>query len=351
MTIVQAEEEFVKLLPARQSGKQPSPELRNAAKRWAEMVWAGAEARGPVFLSQSQIEQGLKLTENPVYICGVSHSGATLLHNLLDGHPDLVVLPSDGSYHTCFEPKASPLGDTERLKFFATEWMCRLVNPVNYPPYWLLGTSSARFCPYVDFGRYLLVWWAAVPRNRSNWPHLAVVLAYASATNKLEAKYWVDETAGNECFLERIWQDAPRAKAIQLISEPSSILSAHKKGNQFNIRNTLKDLRSSFRVAAEQAGNKHFLLVRNEELCKQPADTLKAITTFLDIGVSETLTDPTVAGKPVETDLKTSDGSISSNEKKLLHAFMADEVEKLSYPTESVNALSKFYLKLRHRLF
>jgi hypothetical protein len=78
--------------------------------------------------------------ERPVFICGAHRSGTTLMQSLLDGHPELIVLPSEGTYLTSFAYAARErpsVGDVDR---FIAEWIARLIDPI------LRSISAAPYC-------------------------------------------------------------------------------------------------------------------------------------------------------------------------------------------------------------
>jgi hypothetical protein len=326
---------------------------------------------GPMALSDVQVVKGNEFARHPVYICGVHRSGTTLVRDLLDGHPELVVLPSEGTYYTNLEAKLLALPeDRERAAFLGKEWLRRLANPINQPPYWLLGRSSDTRSPYVDFARYVMAWWEKVSKKNLQWPHLAIVLAYASCTDKLEAKLWVDKTPANERFLGRIWMEMPSAKIIQVIRHPYATLASRKKMEPaIKLRRALRDLKMSFRVAVEQSAlhNPGFLLVRYEELCDNPQLITEKMASFLHIHTSDTLSQPTVAGIPsqanssfnkepasgqiLKPDQHRQSEILSPAEQELIAAHIGKLAEKLNYPLKHVGFLKKVHLRLKYRLF
>src|SRR5947209_2532389 len=68
------------------------------AVEWSWAVWDEADQLGPLPLTDEQTGQGLRLAQNPVYICGVHHSGTAVVRNILEGQPEMVVLPSKSAY-------------------------------------------------------------------------------------------------------------------------------------------------------------------------------------------------------------------------------------------------------------
>ena len=223
--IIEREEALNALLPKTRLKERPPDELFAAAVSWSEVVWQGAAGVGPIILSNEVLKAGLQLAAHPVFICGVHRSGTTLVRDLLDGHDAMAVLPSEGTYFTNLEGKLLALPPGERDGFLCQEWLRRLANPINQPPYWLLGRSTASGSPYVNFARHFLAWWAVLKKDtNTQWPHMTVVLAYASCTGNLFAGMWVDKTPCNERFLGRIWREMPNARIIHVVREPTATL-------------------------------------------------------------------------------------------------------------------------------
>lgn len=366
-TIITAEHQLDALLPKRRLEDSPPAELMAAAGAWSDAVWAEAERVGPIILTDAEVLKGNKLAASPVYICGVHRSGTTLVRDLTDGHPDLVVLPSEGTYYTNLETQLLSLPANKRAAYLGKEWLRRLANPINQPPYWLLGKSGEEGSPYVDFARYVLAWWEKVDQNNPQWPHLVIVLAYASCTNNLSAKYWVDKTPANERYLNRIWKENPQAKIIHVIRDPLATLASRKKMEPgITVRSALRDLKISFKVAARQSAPKdeRFLLVRYEELCDDLQIVTEGMATFLNISHADTFKQPTVAGIPsqanssfnkeaasgqiLKADQHQQADILSKAERELIAAEVGELAGKLVYLMPVVGLLRKYYLKLRY---
>src|SRR6185312_10369023 len=263
--IIELENAFDILIPKRRIEESPAEEMFAAAALWTEAVWTKAEELGPISLTNEQTNDGLRIAQSQVFVCGVHRSGTTLMRDLLDGHPELVVFPSEGSYYTSLEPKLHAMPKDKWAKYLGIEWIRRLANPINQPPFWVLGRSTDTNSSYVNFARYLMAWWPIVNKENPMWPHVSIILAYASCTNRLTAKSWVDKTPTNERFLNRIWQEMPNAKIIHVIREPFSVINSVKMMDpSLNMQAALLDLELSFRIAFDLSPLKDpgYLLLR-----------------------------------------------------------------------------------------
>jgi len=158
--ILLLEKELDSLLPReRLIATSPSEALLETAAKWSDSVWKMAKELGELSFTKNQMEQALQFCERAVFICGVHRSGTTLLRDMLDGHPSLSVLPSEGTFITNQEQQILALPLDMRCSFLCKIWLKRLVNSINQPPYWLLGRSSTQSSPYVYFTRAFITWW------------------------------------------------------------------------------------------------------------------------------------------------------------------------------------------------
>lgn len=370
--LIKLETECNSLLPDRKNGQLPLNEFLEALKTWSDEIWRLSRQLGPLPLSASQIDAGLNLAMRPVFICGVQRSGTTLVQNLLDAHPELAVLPSEGTFLTNIVKHLRQRPAEKHEEFLATEWLRRLANPTNQPPYWLLGRSTLISSAYVDFARAFTAWYGIIPKNVdpeiTMWPHLVVILAYATSINCLNAKYWVDKTPANEKYIPQIWQQFPSAKIIQTIRVPSDVLLSRKKMEPSLILDAcLNDMKVSYQSAlALSEKEKHrYLLIRYEELCADEPFTVARIAQFLGIQQLAILFTPTVAGKlakanssfnadaPVGQIIKTSlnqgDKQLSNADRKLLSAYLFNTVVQLGYPVQPMGYIQSEWVKLKQR--
>jgi len=364
--IIETEHMLDELLPKRRLETSPPAELRHAALQWSELVWYEASLLGAAVLSEEDIANGLSMLQNPVFICGVHRSGTTLVQGLLDSHPQLSVLPSEGTYYTNIDAKLNSMPQSDWAKYMGTEWLRRMANPINQPPYWLLGRSLIHQSPYVDFARYVQAWFNILPKAiNTQWPHSAIILAYASVKGTLPSKYWVDKTPTNERFLQRIWAEFPKAKIIHVVRDPVATLTSRKAMEPgITLQNALKFLKTSYQVALAQSNDSRYFLLKYEDLCSNSESATQALTAFLQIENSPELTKATVAGLPAKANSSfEKDPSIGKilnaaehqqqelltiSDKKVIAAYVGKEAEALGYQLPEADVLTQLYAKLRY---
>jgi hypothetical protein len=372
--VVELEAALDRALPAGPFPRAPTPELLQAGAAWSACVWHNALAAGPIAVPEEDVRRGLDLGARPVFLCGAHRSGTTLLQNLLDGHPALLVLPSEGSFFTQVEPLLRRAPESLRAQLIGCEWLRRLANPSNQRPFWLLGRSTADGSPYVTFTRAFLAWWpvcashfaATVP----NWPLIPVALAYASCrSTHLPARLvrWVEKSPGNEQHLPRLWRAFPEAKAIHIIRDPADVFASRCRIEPRASRpgrrraQVLRELAATYSLAHEYSSRsdaQRYRLVRYEQLVAERVSVMNAVAKFLDIEIVAELYEPTVADAPAlpNTSFALTDGGAICHASKLapgqgalLDACVGASAERLGYRrTETLSKVRAQLIRLVH---
>jgi hypothetical protein len=376
LRILELEERLNHLLPQFRLEGKPNPALLTAAKKWSEAVWEFAEREVAHPFTDEVIEHGLRLSHNPIHICGVHRSGTTLVRDLLDGHPSLSVLPSEGSFFTNTQKHLKKLPQKQWQKFIGCEWLRRLANSINQPPYWLLGRSTEQESPYVFFARSLMAWRQIVEERFKKeifqQPLLSVVLAYTYALGKgtinPQLQYWVEKTPTNEKFLDRLWKEFPSAKVIHVVRHPVAVYASRKKleeqitDSSFSPRNTLRDMAVSYRTAVENTNqNENYFVLKFEDLVEHPSKVMKRLAEFLHIEFLPILLQPTVAGIPslsnssfnrsdTRGEILTTSALIPTDfltmkEQKVLSVVAGEDARTLGYDIRAVSRLKALWLK------
>lgn len=377
-TIARLEAAFDAHLPVTRL-EPPSRALWTAAQDWSARVWQTAEALGPSELDADTIARGLDLAARPVFVCGVHRSGTTLVRDLLDGHPSLLVLPSEGSFQQGTAGVLERMLPAERAGVVGREWLRRLANPINQPPYWMLGRTGERGSPYVRFAQALLAWWPLTERRFgrevSLWPLSAVVLAYASASTEPETwsqlVRWVEKSPTNELQLARLRAEFPDARFVHVVRHPLAVFASRKaierrtRATFRSMRQALKDLRATYRVALEETsrpGRGDYCLVRYERLIASPPDVMHEVAHALGIAFAPAMLEPTVAGRPsaanssfdagsrageMVSDARPIDHGLSPYERNLVIAAAGQRAAALGYSMDELSPWRTLLLRAR----
>lgn len=234
------------------------------------------------------------LYDHPVFVVGHRKTGTTLLLDLLDGHPDLVVLPGESNHFLTFLPQFGGL-PPEALAVEAQRWwLLRLVSPSGIPPFWAAGPWPV---PYRDFTQRLL---ALVPAYPDRDPLGLASVALASDA----AAAWVEKTPGQEHIVDEMLHRYPQARFLQVVRDPRSVAAAVSRldaqtGEETDLVALGLTIRRSFEAAAENTerlGPGRYLVVRYEDLVAGPEPAMRRVADFLGLEWSPTLLVPTVGG-------------------------------------------------------
>lgn len=307
-TLTALERAFDDQLPVGRLVGRPGRPLVDAARRWSAAVCAQAALAGPSPLTSATIDAGVALAARPVFICGAHRSGTTLVQRLLDGHPALSVLPAEGAGLSAI----AALSDDEGRAATTAEWLRRLANPTNQPPYWVLGRSTDTGSPYVEFAREVMAWWPVItsrlPAMVAQRPLLTAALAFTSFVGRLAgstpARRWVDKTPGNERILAGLRSQFPDAVIVHVIRHPLDVLASRKRleiearGSFGGLYRITRELAASLRVAAgHDPLDRRCCLIRYEELVADPRATVERLAGALGVVCNPALLQATVVGQ------------------------------------------------------
>lgn len=236
-----------------------------------------------------------RLLESAVFVVGYPKSGTTLLLGLLDGHPELAVVPGETRYFTDLLPAAA--GSRERvLDELHRRFVPYLVNPTGQPPFWLLGRPWEGEDGYLRFTRALF----ALARAHPARDPLALV---AAAFTDGVPHAWIEKTPLHLDHVDEILATYPRARFVQVVRDPrstaASICRFREHGWSLDMREVVRGIDRALRSALEQPrrlGEERYLVVRYEELVRSPERELARIAAFAGVEWDESLLRPTLAG-------------------------------------------------------
>jgi hypothetical protein len=291
----------------------PRRDPANTATMWATLdayVTALRARRRPGWTPDpARLAEAGAMRERAVFVGGYMKSGTTFLTALLDGHPELTVVPGEGRLLDNLVDRQRDRPYAERRRDQDRYWVARLANPTGQRPFWFLGPDDAA---YVEFVEYLEHWLGTLPEaDRS--PFLAAVLALHGANPRRAARprAWVEKTPGNELRVAALAALFPDARFAHIVREPLTTLASMKRLRRHRgwgrlpgpawIAGEARRLRRSIEagLAAETAlGPDRYRLVRYEDLVCNPRAEMEKVAAFLGIGWDDALLTPTVNGEP-----------------------------------------------------
>lgn len=244
------------------------------------------------------IQAAENFSTSPIFICGPMKSGTSLLTQLLDNHPDLLVMPGDSHYihHS---------GKWDRGQFdeISAFWLKRLINPTGKKPFWFIGPDRSQLETFLLYLQYFL-------SNTSRDIFLCVIMAVDAANAKTSTphpkRYWVEKTPHNELDARELKSRFPNAKFLHILRDPLENIASLKRMSEIRNQNTTsfeyaRLIRKLFRAAEQNQvtfGRETYFTLKYEDLVADPERVLDAICGFLDISFHETLLEPTENGRP-----------------------------------------------------
>lgn len=348
-----AEEAIDRLLPRGGESSNRSLLIEELSNYARTVVKAGRCAvEGPPQVTE--ISRTLSWLERPVFVCGHHRSGTTLLQQLLDGHPQIMVLPSEGSYFSSFGYVAQANPGNSDIDRFIAEWIMRLIDP-NQEPHFKLGRSSADRNPYVLLTRHFLAWNAAlrnkIPALASFAPLLALVAAYADVSGSpVKPTLWVEKTPLNEHYAPRLATFA-NARFIHVVREPAATLASLAENYRkagipgFKAARHALAISRSLQEASKNAARlrARYLILRYEDLTRETAREMRKVCTFLGISPDPVLLRPSVGGCVVRSNSSFDRGdagvvqapraalSLSALDRRLVHTLAGSAARVLGY--------------------
>ncbi len=242
--------------------------------------------------------RALAVQEGIVVLCGAMKSGTTLLVELLDNNPQLIVMPGDS--HLLASLSAEGSADAREL---SRHWLQRFINPKGQLPFWSYGQMEA---PYIS----LLCWmkyWRGVLGDLDRGPFLAAVLSHYCANPHRPARPngWVVKTPGNEFHVERFLALFPQAIFVHVFRDPRENLASLKRlyavrGWRWSAVAQSQRLARSFAAGLEnrkRLGANRYYCCRYEDVIRTPRTSMQRLAGFLRIHMTDDLLVPTINGR------------------------------------------------------
>jgi Sulfotransferase family len=366
------EARIARLLPDPHQGiSHDRPLLLGELSAYAASVVREARRLGAVGPTQTERERALGWLRFPVFVCGHHRTGTTLLQNLLDGHPDLRVIPNEATYLTSYAYAAHTTVSPEATNRFAADWICRFVDP-NFSPHFNLGRSQAGDNPSLLFVRRLLGWQDALgdawPACRRFTLLLSLVVAFGDVVSPLDVpRMWVDKTPLNEKNAVSLAQTFPEARFIQVVREPAATLASVIEAYRWERPVAESNFRRVWAInrSLELAARNHerlgprYLIVRYEDLCRAPGSEMERVRGFLTISPHPSLVVPSVGGRPVRSNSSFKRGdagvvvpprstpSLSMEADQLVRALTAARARDFGYDVRPLPLLRRLALLMR----
>jgi len=313
--------------------------------------------------------------ENSIFICGHRKSGTTLMLNLLDNHPELSVYPADSGFFYMYYPvcEIENYSSDEKINVMVTKIIGNLEDE--------LQNLSEKERGGIDFDieNFKKDFINFAKQNQLTPKDMLVSLSQAfkkNYKNSPSQTKWVEKTTSTEIYALDVSNWFPKSKFIHIIRDPRDNWASLKSGWDDRYKNfndskqrLIQSLIDRGKLGMEFAkynekifGKEKYLIIKFENLTRNPRETLNEICDFLQIKFDKILLEPTVCG--VNWKGNSFDGiefrsisdvnvtrwkeRIDENEAKLIEYYFADIMKNFGYeleydPKERAEAAKEHY--------
>ncbi len=245
------------------------------------------------------------LRDRPVFICGHPKSGTSLLRNLLDSHPALVVYPEEAVFFRRFLKEAGHLDIASQIHAAESLLLHIFTWNLEHPPASQAGFPDRDYSA-ISFDAVRQHFRGLCDEHPPRHPGdllAAAILSYGQVTAQLSDKTtaWVEKSPYNEYFTANIFKWWPYARCIHIVRDPRDNFASYQRKHgswtaKFFATNWLQSTRRGL-INAESYGPQRYLLLRYEDLVSKPDEVLNRICNYLEIGMDPGLFVPTRAGQ------------------------------------------------------
>lgn len=330
------------------------------------------------------------LIESPVFVCGASRSGTTLLMNLFDGHPNLMVFPHELHFLEHYRKKKFNPSDFFRTEFLNQKPQSFYCNSVSLSQHNNYMFRTYGPCSEFNFGNHNFDKFRSIYKENIKYGNKLkdIISSWAKAFFYSNNPGWVDyephcfvdkRPLDNEIYAIDLIKEFPRAKFIHLIRHPKGRYASVKKRlivsslparitkRLFEKKNTFRKFtefldRVSFKhvnyrnktdfvtafcannmltmkLALEnekEIGKDKYLVIRYEDLVQSRKTIMERIRKFLKINKSPLLFRQTLWRMPRR--------AISSFYSQYIDVTNVDPIDRANKNFEKITSVSERYL-------
>lgn len=249
---------------------------------------------------------------NPLFIHGYSKSGTSLLVALLDGHPDINVIPEESDYFD---------GIYFLVKQFIKSDKLNLEQKIDIIYYQLTHSTHIKNFfegknendprgnfDYRDFDTTAFeeTFKAYLKQSGISHQHVfdALAKAYIVGTKKsANQKYWLEKTPYHDLNVSNREQllnnHFDHYKVIHIFRDPrDNYLAYSKKRPELSIYDICFEWKRISNLALKWKKKEHNLIIRYEDLVLKTEETMKQILAFLSLKSDDCIYEPTKNGVP-----------------------------------------------------
>jgi hypothetical protein len=249
--------------------------------------------------------------DHPIFICGHRRSGTTLFNSLLDGHPNLLVIPGESGFFYQYyplydDPKYSAKQKQEQILSYCIKGIIDIVN--NHK-------SESTHDKHLDITK-LRETFIKLTQGCDLSPKTllsSLVLAFFNISAKSSSPMaWVDKTTSAEIYAAEALDWFPNAKFIHIIRDPrdnwASLISGWEKRMQYYndvperlMHSMIERGRFGYELSIlnlKRFGEKQYLIVKYEEMIANSDSVMRRVCDFIGISFHRNLLEPTICSVP-----------------------------------------------------
>jgi hypothetical protein len=245
----------------------------------------------------------LPFDQRACFIAGQAKSGTTLLAALLDGHPELLVLPQETAYFPTVLTKYRDRGRPAQFDYLTKESFSRVLFG---------GEPKWREHEYKNFPQpKFLETFERIAFDPANADRdlLALMAESYAATIGVpldRIKRWIEKTPANRNHVDEIFARFPDAKLLITLRDPRAILATQialektRKTKRFSVYYVIAHWRAAAKLARRvRAGDVPGLFVPFEQLVREPSAVMKNVCDYLAVAFDpDIVLVPTKIGQP-----------------------------------------------------
>ena len=237
---------------------------------------------------------------NPVFICGHRKGGTTVFHNLFDGHPELLVYPSDLNLLYAYFPQYLQPGFSDEQR---RERLDKVLFEDLKEQLKINNTGSL-----IDMDKFRSGFFERVGEDLVDMKKIisSLIMSFASTVNA-SGKVPVIKETSIEIYATEIFSWFPDAKFIQLLRDPRDNYGALKSGvSKYyskigeNEKETLASLIHRAKLGMEigfynlqKFGPEKYKMLKFEDVISNPEREMKSVADFMNIKFDPVLLSPT----------------------------------------------------------
>jgi len=247
--------------------------------------------------------ENLPFDQRACFIAGQAKSGTTLLGALLDGHPEVLVLPQETAYFPTVLTKYRNAGRRVQFDYLTKESFSRVL--FGGEPKWR-EHEYTNFPQQKFFEAFERVAFDPANGQRDLLALMAESYAATIGVPIDRIKRWIEKTPANRNHVDEIFARFPEARLLVTLRDPRAILATQialektRRTKRFSVYYVVAHWRVAAKLARRvRSGDVPGLFVQFEQLVSEPSAVMKNVSDYLEVAFDPNIVlRPTKIGQP-----------------------------------------------------